>query len=47
MMYKEMAIKKGCGRKEWRSCKGKDKESDIDDGLSMLLLAAFLTTHLP
>lgn len=31
----------GLWEKEWRSLKGKDKESDTDDGLSMWLPAAF------
>lgn len=46
-----MATKNVC-EKEGGVCferkeKGKDKESDKDDGLSMLLAAGFLMTHLP
>lgn len=51
MMYQEMDVKKGC-EKEKRRCqstlKGKDEECDVGDkGLSMLLKAGFLLTHLP
>lgn len=51
MMYQEMIIKKGC-EKEWRRflsmLKGKEEECDVvDKGLSMLLKAGFLMTHLP
>lgn len=51
-MYQEMTIKKGCEEKVLRTflsgLKGKEEESDIDDkGLSMLLTAGFLMTHLP
>lgn len=49
MMYREKTVKKGC-EKEWRklTLKGKDEECDIDDkGLSTLLTAGFLMTHLP
>lgn len=47
MMYEEMATEKGCEEKSGGLGKRKDKESDIDGGLSMLLTAAFLMTHLP